>query len=65
MIGGVLCSLLALAATDATKVNQLGPVTVTTTLAPDEPTIGDEITLESVWSGEGRRSAHAGVRRSA
>ena len=46
MIAWVLCSLLAWAGADATKVNQLGPVTVTTTLAPAEPTIGDEITLE-------------------
>ena len=28
------------------KVNELGPVRVTTTLTPAEPTIGDEITLE-------------------
>jgi hypothetical protein len=46
MIAWVLCGLLAWAGEDATKVNQLGPVTVTTTLAPAEPTIGDEITLE-------------------
>jgi hypothetical protein len=42
----VTCALLVLAGDDATKVNQLGPVTVTTTLSPAEPAIGDEITLE-------------------
>jgi len=46
MIGWVLGSLLILGAADTTKVAQLGPVTVTTTLAPAAPTIGDEITLE-------------------
>ena len=42
----ILCALLAFAGEGTTKVNPLGPVTVTTTLSPAEPTIGDEITLE-------------------
>lgn len=42
----MLCALLTLAATDVSKVNELGPVKVTTTLSPAEPKLGDEITLE-------------------
>lgn len=33
-------------ATEIKKVNELGPVKVTTTLTPENPTIGDEIQLE-------------------
>jgi hypothetical protein len=42
----MLCALLTLAAADVSKVNQLGPVKVTSTLSPAEPTLGDEITFE-------------------
>ncbi len=42
----MLCALLTLAAADVSKVNELGPVKVTTTLSPAEPTLGDEITFE-------------------
>lgn len=42
----MLCALLTLAATDVSKVNELGPVKVTTTLSPAEPKLGDEITFE-------------------
>ena len=37
---------LLLAGDGTSKVNELGPVKVTTTLSPAEPTLGDEITLE-------------------
>lgn len=47
MIPLVLCAATLLGADQGiSHVNALGPVKVTTTLAPREPTIGDEITLE-------------------
>ncbi|MHB8866454.1 MAG: hypothetical protein ACYC6N_29050, partial [Pirellulaceae bacterium] len=46
MIPVILCAWMAIADDSTTQVNQLGPVTVTTTLSPAEPAIGDEITLE-------------------
>jgi hypothetical protein len=42
----LVCSLVLFAGEGATRVNELGPVKVTTTLAPAQPTIGDEITLD-------------------
>lgn len=42
----MLCTLLALAAADISKTNELGPVTVTARLSPAEPKLGDEITFE-------------------
>lgn len=42
----LLCAVLILAANATSKVNELGPVKVTTTLSPAEPKLGDEIILE-------------------
>lgn len=42
----LVCSLVLLAGDATTRVNELGPVRVTTTLSPTHATIGDEITLE-------------------
>ncbi len=47
MIPLILCLATVLGADESiSKVNELGPVRVTTSLTPREPTIGDEITLE-------------------
>ncbi len=47
MIRLILCVAAVLAADESvSKVNELGPVCVTVTLTPREPTIGDEIALE-------------------
>ncbi len=46
MTAWLLVALLGAAATDAPRTKELGPVKVTTTLTPTEPTIGDEIVLE-------------------
>jgi hypothetical protein len=47
MIQSLCCLLLAWGAAEGrSHENRLGPVTVTTRLAPDAPVIGDEITLE-------------------
>ncbi len=41
----VLCLLTLLSANDISHVDELGPVRVSTTLSPAQPTIGDEVVL--------------------
>ncbi len=55
MIYWILCAASVLATGEGlSQVRELGPVRVTTTLAPRAPTIGDEVTLEiRVESAEG------------
>lgn len=46
MTAWVLYALIVAAGDGISKVSELGPVRVTTTLSPADPTLGDEITLE-------------------